>query len=1144
MRANRYQITLIFLGLIVASLLGVFLYREIFPEYKIYQNIYWELEKFRSTTTHEPPPAFEFGVKQILIERENHGEPIIDRCVSCHVALQFSHFSPTRIARDINGNPILNENGIPQQEKNPDYIWDHLDEKMESLKKVQVGDQVYDVTKVLRAHPLMGRETRPFEYHPIDDYGCTSCHGGNDRGLTTPKAHGPVFDGQYEEEFMGPEPEFYEIDEENDPKFSKVFNHKPGHALLFQTTPILVGTLIQSKCVQCHQTSQGVLNKAIQDTEFVADQRKNKSKAIKKAYEDEKLALEALEEIQKSLSQNGYEKTVNSIRAKSNDYTLPSSVQKAYKNQLNFLLNEKEQQKTLQNTIDQTKKSLTTKAAAVAKDEESMAYIKASEKSFTETATNHDLLKAVSSEIDLLISGLKRGQELYISQACYACHRIAGFARGGVGPELTMEGLAYPWFIKESIVWPQADLKTSTMPNYNLDHEELEDLVAFLLAQRGRPKDVSEKTYKTAIALWEGGKRLPWEEPIPSDKLHDLRYSMTLFATEGCAACHRLKGFDSNVGYRAVKEKDDFEVRFKESNWFNRLFPEDLAGSEIVKILETKSNEIDQHIVDNVREGALIEEIEQKYPGVISSYYTNFKFASRAKKDTEWKERVHRVLMVYIQEYGLGRIVGPRPNWSGIYRSNEWLIEHFRKPSRHIARSIMPVFPFDDTKFYALTYMLDQLGIRNRNQVREIWDKLGFDPALAYKIHCSQCHGEYLHGDGPVSRWIYPIPKNLRNADFLRNFTKENVISSIKHGVKGTPMPPWGEVAHEGSPVLTESEIKLLTDWIFSSLLGGEVIRGYEDVPKWQYSPKDALDELEKEKNTLKSGPTPEFFELREAKPDVSLTMPKEPGRQLSVDSVFNSKNNMYFIKSKYFTEENIKQGQAFFELNCAVCHGIEADGTGYRAGTMFDAKPRMLTNLHWVDTHDDLRLLRSIKYGVPGTSMIPWGDQTSSLQRLQLVIFIRSLSQTQLKRDELFNTLYSAFDNGDQQIEEARIKVSAEKDEQLRELKKLLKEESQIYQILGVQLISESLEENAFNHFLDSIRKNAGRYSFKEGKLTSKFAPEKEVEESEKAVLDILQKKESSKNLEKLKNDMISGFSEAKRLREKQQKIIKAYAE
>ena len=58
----------------------------------------------------------------------------------------------------------------------------------------------------------------------------------------------------------------------------------------------------------------------------------------------------------------------------------------------------------------------------------------------------------------------------------------------------------------------------------------------------------------------------------------------------------------------------------------------------------------------------------------------------------------------------------------------------------------MPVFPFDDTKFYALTHMLNVLSKRNRDWDRQLWEHKGFNPALAYQIHCAQCHGEFLGG--------------------------------------------------------------------------------------------------------------------------------------------------------------------------------------------------------------------------------------------------------------------------------------------------------------------------------------------------------------------------------------------------------------
>jgi hypothetical protein len=120
MRSDLYQISLILLGVIATAFFGVFVYREVFPEYKIYQKDYVALEEFRSTYTHEPPPAFSYGIKQIVLERADKGPATIDRCISCHVALEFSHFSPTKL---VHGEQIHNE----------DYVWARLDAKIAEL---------------------------------------------------------------------------------------------------------------------------------------------------------------------------------------------------------------------------------------------------------------------------------------------------------------------------------------------------------------------------------------------------------------------------------------------------------------------------------------------------------------------------------------------------------------------------------------------------------------------------------------------------------------------------------------------------------------------------------------------------------------------------------------------------------------------------------------------------------------------------------------------------------------------------------------------------------------------------------------------------------------------------------------------------
>jgi mono/diheme cytochrome c family protein len=354
--------------------------------------------------------------------------------------------------------------------------------------------------------------------------------------------------------------------------------------------------------------------------------------------------------------------------------------------------------------------------------------------------------------------------------------------------------------------------------------------------------------------------------------------------------------------------------------------------------------------------------------------------------------------------------------------------------------------------------MLNVLGRRNRDELRKEWDKEGFHPAEAYAQFCAQCHGDYLQGNGPVSPWIYPLPKNLNNVAFMRSLTKERLIYSLTHGVSGTPMPPWGETGkdkpdYDGIPVMNADEIEQLADWLYSFLPGQEI---YKDaVPKWKYGPKDVMEELRREKSELPKNPSlSSYFPSGKG-----YTAALKPVQTREYDTVFDTTDNpaggpdrnYYYIKKEYYTPENIAAGQAFFWENCAACHGKDADGAGLRAEAMYDAKPRMLINLDWINSKDDLRLLRSIKFGVPGTSMTAWGDLTTSKQRLQLVIFIRSLTLDNNLRSQFMSAIYQAFDRTDQTVESVSVKLSEKIDALERNYEKL-KEERKLLEISGTQ--------------------------------------------------------------------------------------------
>lgn len=1338
MRSDSHQIILIISGIFVTSLFGVFLYREIFPEYKIYQNDYIALEEFRSSYTDEAPPFFQTGVKQIVLEREDKGPATIDRCISCHVALEIPYFSPTKIAHDLNGNIVRDEKGHPSLVPNENYIWGILDKKInelrdekvieqlkkegkkeeirdrldeaknyESLKIAHVGHQDYDVTKVLAMHPLMGNETYPFQYHPLEEYGCTSCHNGNGRGLVTDKAHGPVFDRRYEIEEMGHAPQFTEKDPKNDPPFARIFNHKPGEELIFQTEPIFVGSLIQAKCIQCHQTSDIKVNEAQDAVSNLASLRQKRVKRLTEAFENEKQATIDLLKLRQIVAELGYERSIEQLKINEQDYSLPPFELEHLASRIKYLTQAAKGQpegniaKTnILATIDldlvnllgsqalvealerlyqvkgpesidpfllsnrqnpEAKGILFVKGKALDLNQDLMRHAEEADQSFSKTLKNRNLAPALLSDVDELTKDYQRGKELYISQGCYACHRITSFSRGGVGPELTRAGDNYPWYLKRKLSWPQGDLPTSTMPNMHFDSEEIEDLMTFLLAQKGSNRAVSKTDYQSGVQAWEAGRKMSWENPTSPAQIYDLRYSMSIFATEGCAACHRLQGFDSNVGYAVEKKSPGSPLLYEEENWFKKLFPEvihfsyydeELPGSDIVATIEKHAKEIDERIINDVRKNSILEDIDLNHPEVLESFYSTFRYASRAKNDhyqslienekdslkveilkkewMGWKERVHRVLMVYIQTYGLGRLIGPHLNWSGIYRSDEWLIEHFNNPTSRIPRSIMPIFPFDQTKFLALTHMLDVLAIHNRNILRQRWDQQGFNPEEAYQTLCSQCHGTGRLGNGVIAEWIYPIPKNLHNQDFLRNLTKDKAIESIQRGVKGTPMAGWGEVATDKSekirkdlgdiPVLKEDEIHHLVDWIFTGLPGGEVIRQSSDVPKWQYTPEDVLKELnnegghlelipnEKEQQTSQNEKLSSLLS-RERISIAGISSSLEPKQEqekkknvIDIKEIFdvvsdpnNPKMTSYLIKQKFYTAENIEKGRAFFLLNCAVCHGTEADGSGTRAQAMQEAKPRMLTNLDWMDSHDDLRLLRSIKFGVSGTSMTPWGDFTSSLQRIQLVVFIRSLTKEQEKRSQLLQAVYQGFDASFIVLEEARIAGSKQleelqqeeknlnekqddlslqnvkgtigqqdllslyeqrlqlkikmndlerKDHNFRDLKSNLKAEKELYFNLGINLIGKNASESMLKNYEELIRLNANRYTIEDHQLVIHHDPklEEKMRDYRKKITDELESKVADLEREKKIEEGKMTSSEQREVLNNLQSEIEAY--
>jgi len=60
-----------------------------------------------------------------------------------------------------------------------------------------------------------------------------------------------------------------------------------------------------------------------------------------------------------------------------------------------------------------------------------------------------------------------------------------------------------------------------------------------------------------------------------------------------------------------------------------------------------------------------------------------------------------------------------------------------------------------------------------------------------YLLHCALCHGERADGHGVRREALSTPPADFTSRAWRRRATAEAVSTTIREGVRGTPMPAW-----------------------------------------------------------------------------------------------------------------------------------------------------------------------------------------------------------------------------------------------------------------------------------------------------------------------------------------------------------------
>jgi mono/diheme cytochrome c family protein len=206
---------------------------------------------------------------------------------------------------------------------------------------------------------------------------------------------------------------------------------------------------------------------------------------------------------------------------------------------------------------------------------------------------------------------------------------------------------------------------------------------------------------------------------------------------------------------------------------------------------------------------------------------------------------------------------------------------------------------------------------------------------LSFGQNCAQCHGNEGAGDGLAARFLYPKPRNFRDAKFKivsttnRVPTDDDLFQMITNGMPGSTMIPFQH--------LPEAERRALVVYVRHLARQGveQRLRQAAAQAGQEIDPQQLQEDLQR------------------------LT---EPGPRLAIPAL-----------TPTGMADAISRGQALYKKDCATCHGDTGRGDG--AKEQFDddgtpTRPRDFSKGIFKGGGDRAQLFARISLGLPGTPM------------------------------------------------------------------------------------------------------------------------------------------------------------------------------
>jgi sulfur oxidation c-type cytochrome SoxX len=371
---------------------------------------------------------------------------------------------------------------------------------------------------------------------------------------------------------------------------------------------------------------------------------------------------------------------------------------------------------------------------------------------------------------------VNRGRKLFYAMNCYGCHKIDGMSEGTLGPDLTEAGKKFKVdYLWESIVEPRANLATSFMPDFHLNHADVESLVIFLKSRRGvNFAETSLDRYEAHVANVA--------VVIPPGTAGE-KAGEQLLGDRACTACHKLGDRDGGIAPDL-----SYEGLIRDEQWLGDHFvnPRSRVPDSIMPAFRFPAE-------DFQRLSAYLASLKTPPPPADArTTFTNLCARCHGEKG-DGAGKVAWYIDPSPRDFTKPGFLASKPRARFIASIREGVGGTSMPPWKRILK--------DEQIDGVLDYVMQTLAkeqfkehkarnIPERNPVATSADSVGRGEQV-FELRCNGCHGRKADGKGPNSLDIFPHPRNFRNHWFVESVPDRRLFESIEYGVQGTAMPSW-----------------------------------------------------------------------------------------------------------------------------------------------------------------------------------------------------------------------------------------------------------------------------------------------------------------------------------------------------------------